>query len=236
MAQDITLLGASYSAVPAVTLPKTGGGTASFTDITDSTITAATVKSGEIGYQADGTRIVGTYAGGSGFSPKKDGKTHLYITIPESDSPTADQMTMYVYMNCTKANGVSINWGDGSTGTLTTGDSYASHQYASPGDYEITLTVNSGTMRLGMDSSTAIYGSTADSGAFRRHMLRNIEIGNGVNAVHPSVFTHAEALENVYLYGADLATTYANMFRYCYALRNIDLSKGTFTSTGNYFA
>lgn len=32
MAQNITLLGASYSAVPAVTLPKTGGGTATFID------------------------------------------------------------------------------------------------------------------------------------------------------------------------------------------------------------
>ena len=33
MAQDITLMGASYPAVPAVTLPKTGGGTASFWDM-----------------------------------------------------------------------------------------------------------------------------------------------------------------------------------------------------------
>ena len=32
MAQNITLLGASYSAVPAVELPKTGGGTATFVD------------------------------------------------------------------------------------------------------------------------------------------------------------------------------------------------------------
>ena len=32
MAQNITLLGANYSAVPAVTLPKTGGGTAKFID------------------------------------------------------------------------------------------------------------------------------------------------------------------------------------------------------------
>lgn len=32
MAQNITLLGASYSDVPAVTLPKTGGGTATFVD------------------------------------------------------------------------------------------------------------------------------------------------------------------------------------------------------------
>ena len=32
MAQNITLMGANYSAVPAVTLPKTGGGTAKFID------------------------------------------------------------------------------------------------------------------------------------------------------------------------------------------------------------
>lgn len=32
MAQNITLMGASYSAVPAVDLPKTGGGTATFID------------------------------------------------------------------------------------------------------------------------------------------------------------------------------------------------------------
>ena len=32
MAQNITIMGASYSDVPAVTLPKTGGGTATFVD------------------------------------------------------------------------------------------------------------------------------------------------------------------------------------------------------------
>ena len=32
MSQNITLLGASYSDVPAVDLPKTGGGTARFVD------------------------------------------------------------------------------------------------------------------------------------------------------------------------------------------------------------
>lgn len=35
MAQNITLLGASYQNVPAVTLPKTGGGTATFIDQDD---------------------------------------------------------------------------------------------------------------------------------------------------------------------------------------------------------
>lgn len=44
MAQNITLLGASYSAVPAVLLPKTGGGTARFDDTTDATAAAAVYK------------------------------------------------------------------------------------------------------------------------------------------------------------------------------------------------
>lgn len=35
MAQNITIMGASYSDVPAVTLPKTGGGTAKFVDETE---------------------------------------------------------------------------------------------------------------------------------------------------------------------------------------------------------
>lgn len=35
MAKDITLLGASYTDVPAVTLPITGGGTATFIDQDD---------------------------------------------------------------------------------------------------------------------------------------------------------------------------------------------------------
>lgn len=64
MAQNITLLGASYSAVPSVTLPKTGGGTASFTDVSDTTATAADVASGTYFYTAAGEYTEGTASGG----------------------------------------------------------------------------------------------------------------------------------------------------------------------------
>lgn len=66
MAQNITLMGASYSAVPSVTLPKTGGGTASFTDVSDTTATAADVASGTYFYTAAGVRTEGTRSGGGG--------------------------------------------------------------------------------------------------------------------------------------------------------------------------
>ena len=64
MAQNITLLGASYSAVPSVNLPKTGGGTASFTDVTDTTAAAADVASGKYFYTSSGVRTQGTSSGG----------------------------------------------------------------------------------------------------------------------------------------------------------------------------
>ena len=66
MAQNITLLGASYSDVPSVLLPKTGGGTASFTDVTDTTAAAADVASGKYFYTAAGVLTQGTASGGGG--------------------------------------------------------------------------------------------------------------------------------------------------------------------------
>ena len=66
MAQNISLLGAEYSAVPSVLLPKTGGGTASFTDVTDTTAAAADVAVGKYFYTAAGVRTQGTNSGGGG--------------------------------------------------------------------------------------------------------------------------------------------------------------------------
>ncbi len=83
MSQNITLLGASYSAVPAVTLPKTGGGTATFTDVTDTTAGASDVASGKYFYTSSGVRTQGT---GSGGSPTLQ-------TITKTYTPTTSQQT-----------------------------------------------------------------------------------------------------------------------------------------------
>ena len=66
MAQNITIMGASYSAVPAVTLPKTGGGTARFDDASVTTATASDVASGKVFLASDGTITTGTASGGGG--------------------------------------------------------------------------------------------------------------------------------------------------------------------------
>ena len=66
MAQNITLQGATYSAVPSVLLPKQGGGTATFTDVSDTTAAAEDVASGKYFYTAAGVRTEGTSSGGGG--------------------------------------------------------------------------------------------------------------------------------------------------------------------------
>lgn len=59
MAQNITLLGASYTAVPAVILPKTGGGTAQFDDTTDATAGSGQILSGYSAY-TNGAKVSGS--------------------------------------------------------------------------------------------------------------------------------------------------------------------------------
>ena len=66
MAQNVTVAGASYQDVPSILLPKTGGGTASFTDVTDTTAAASDVASGKYFYTAAGVKTQGTASGGGG--------------------------------------------------------------------------------------------------------------------------------------------------------------------------
>lgn len=68
MSQSIALWGATYSNVPSVNLPKSGGGTASFTDVTDTTAAASDVASGKYFYTSSGVRTQGTASGGGGTS------------------------------------------------------------------------------------------------------------------------------------------------------------------------
>lgn len=86
MAQNITLLGASYTAVPAVTLPKTGGGTAKFSDASVTTAVESDVAEGKTFLLADGSIGTGTASGGD----EPSGPTYVNIVPEQTFTPTAD--------------------------------------------------------------------------------------------------------------------------------------------------
>lgn len=61
MAQNVTIAGASYSGVPEIDVPKTGGGMAKFTDTSDANATANDILAGKTAY-VSGTKIAGALA------------------------------------------------------------------------------------------------------------------------------------------------------------------------------
>lgn len=83
MSQSITLWNASYPDVPAVLLPKTGGGTARFDDCSVVTAQAADVTSGKIFVASDGTVTTGTNQGG--------GSSGMQVAIATSTPATASR-------------------------------------------------------------------------------------------------------------------------------------------------
>ena len=138
MAQNITLLGASYSAVPAVNLPKTGGGTATFTDVTDTTAAAADVASGKYFYTSAGTRTQGTASGGSskahyayiGMATRtanSDGSTNASVTVTKAGTYTISYVAIRGSSSGTMGTNLHIGSSSGSNNTTWNNGTYGQH-------------------------------------------------------------------------------------------------------------
>ena len=89
MAQNITWLGASYTGVEALTLPKTGGGTARFDDASVTTAAAADVASGKIFLASNGTITTGTASGGGGSSWTKITSSENTVSTTSTSAASA---------------------------------------------------------------------------------------------------------------------------------------------------
>ena len=159
-----------------------------------------------------------------------DGATRLHIKIA-----TVGRMTVPLYISQTVANGVSIDWGDGST-TQTlpgTGNVNTSHTYAEPGDYVISLMPQDGcTLSFGSGSSSyCVMGSTANNGKVYCNMLQKFYVGKNVTSIGNYAFFSCYSLANITI-PTGVTSIGSSAFSYCYSLANITIPTGV-TSIGS---
>ena len=158
-----------------------------------------------------------------------DGATRLHIKIA-----TVGRMTVPLYIGQTVANGVSIDWGDGSTAeTLAgTGNVNTSHTYAEPGDYVISLMPQDGcTLSFG-DGSTSycVIGSTGNNGKVYCNMLQEVYVGKNVTSIDTSAFQTCSSLASITI-PTGVTTISNSAFRTCSSLASITIPTGV-TSIG----
>lgn len=96
MSQNIALWGNNYSSVPGIVLPKQGGGTALFTDVTPTTAGDSDVASGKIYFKSDGTQSTGTASGGGTVSMDTKTATASQYPVTLSFSSMKGQPKMFV--------------------------------------------------------------------------------------------------------------------------------------------
>ena len=106
MAQNVVINGVTYQNVPEVDIPKSGGGTAKFTDITDTTAAAGDVLSGKYFYTSGGTKTQGSIATKTSSDLNA---SVLTVTAPAGYYASAASKT------CSDANLVSSNIKAGAT-------------------------------------------------------------------------------------------------------------------------
>ena len=160
-----------------------------------------------------------------------DGKTRLHIHIADKA-----RSTVPLYISQTVANGITIDWGDGSaTETLAgTGNVNTSHVYGVAGDFTISLAVADGcNLWLGYNSKNyCVMGSTGNNSIVYCNMLQKVEIGSGVTSIGNYAFQYCYSLSSITI--PDGVTSIGNSaFSSCYSLSSISIPDGV-TSIGTY--
>ena len=163
-----------------------------------------------------------------------NGATRLHIRIA-----TLGRMTVPLYIGQTVANGVSIDWDDGSAAeTLSgTGNVNTSHTYAEPGDYIISLMPDDGcTLSFGSGSvAYCVMGSTSRNDIVYCNMLQDVYVGKNVTSIGGSAFYNCYSLASVTIpNGVTSIGSYA--FGYCYSLASVTIPNGVTSIKGNAFS
>jgi hypothetical protein len=186
------------------------------------------------------SEIASISTSGGGDTPKPDmpvigdGKTYLYIKIAAEG-----RMNIPLYFSQTVANGVTIDWGDGSaTQTLSgTGNKSITHTYAEIGEYTISLNPSSRcTLGLGHNSTSyGILGITSGGGRVYCNMLQAVEIGNSVTSIGDYAFRNCYSLASIVIPN-NVTSIGNNAFSDCYSLASIVIPNNVTSIGSNAFS
>ena len=158
-----------------------------------------------------------------------DGKTRIYIHL--EDGRTSPML------GCCPNGTVTVDWGDGTTPDVLTGTSTTAvkwtptHEYAAPGDYVISLTVDGSMGFYGSNltneySGILRYSSGADArNRTYQNAVQRIEIGDGVTSISAYAFYQCYSLASIAIPdGVQEIGDYA--FYQCYSLASITIPSG----------
>ena len=164
-----------------------------------------------------------------------DGKTRLYVSVENESRPGVT-----IQFGTTVADGVSIDWGDGSAEETSSSTSYTaySHNYSAAGNYVIALTVNSGTMLwtgASGSSGRCMMGSRANTAIYNCNRLKKVEVGSGVSEIGMYWFNGCYCLETVTI-PQGVTVINRSAFDGCYRLKAAVLPLGCVTFGQNALA
>jgi hypothetical protein len=164
-----------------------------------------------------------------------DGKTRLYITIPDVVSTG----TIPLCFLQTVANGVIVDWGDGSAPQTFagTGEIQTTHQFT-PGDHIITLAVADGcTLTLGRNATVRnVLGPFGPAKRAVISVLKRVEIGKNVSSLGSHGFTQCGQLRTITV-PTSVTSVGANTFEACGSLKAFVVPKGcTISEVSSFYA
>ena len=164
-----------------------------------------------------------------------DGKTRIYITLGKGRTSPL--------LGCCPNGTVIVDWGDGTTPDTLTGTSISTikytptHNYTSPGNYVISLTVNGTCGFLGSTTSNdncylLKYSTTADiRNIYYKNAITKIEFGDSVTSIGNYAFQSCYSITSLTI--PDSVTSIGNYaFQSCYSITSLTIPDSV-TSIGN---
>lgn len=155
-----------------------------------------------------------------------DGKTRLYITLTEGRTSPVLQL----YLNSNSE--LDIDWGDGSTHSTFTSTSAGykneRHNYASAGDYIISIGLVSGTYKIQSSStnvSTILWNLDNSSNSpdlAYNCSIKKVELASNIDGIYAWAFGLCSCLEYITMPNS-IMTIGKNAFNTCRALSHINI-------------